>query len=136
MIDIIGILRWIRRRVEQIFEIVSSMLRLTETGGTITTDGTVQDIWISETPMGVFFPRKFQIDLTNMAVADSIRLSLNYRINPTGAKKKKDDQVYTGVQDPLLINIELEPNRYGIQITIERLAGADQSYDWCVFTGV
>lgn len=136
MIDIVGRVRWIRDRANQIFDLANAIFTLTETGGTITTDGSEQDVYINETPLGVFFPRKFQIDLTDMAAADTIRLRLYYRINATGNKIKKDELSFTGVQDPALINIELEPNRFGIQITIERLAGADQDYDWAVFFGV
>lgn len=136
MIDIVGRIRWIRDRANQIFDLVVAILTLTETGGTITTTAAEQDVYINETPAGVFNPRKFQIDLSNMAAADTIRLRVSYRINTDGDKKKKDERQFTGVQDPTLINIELEPNRFGIQVTIQRLAGADQDYDFCVFYGV
>ncbi|GAJ17386.1 unnamed protein product, partial [marine sediment metagenome] len=95
MIDIVGRVRWIRNRANQIFDLVTAIFTLTETGGTITTDGTEQDIYINETPLGVFNPRKFQIDLTNMVAADTIRLRLYYRINATGDKHKKDELQYT-----------------------------------------
>jgi len=37
---------------------------------------------------------------------------------------------YVGVIDPAEITIDLEPNRYGIKVTIEKTAGTDRSYDW------
>ncbi len=51
MIDKIGVLRWIRNRAEQIFEITGSILRLTETGGTLTTTGAEQTVYENNNPL-------------------------------------------------------------------------------------
>lgn len=134
MIDIVGRVRWIRDKVNQLFALVNAIFTLTETGGNITTDGNEQDVYRIETPLGNFEPRVVQIDFTNNTAADSIRIRVYYRINPTGNLIKKDEFLVTGAQDPALINVELEPNRYGIRVSMQRLAGGALSYDWCAFT--
>lgn len=139
MIDKIAVLRWIRNRVEQIFEIVGSILRLTETGGTLTTDGTEQNLYISETPLGVYKPIKVQIDFTNQTGLETTIARVYYRISPPpGGWVKKDERTFEGGMDAgmdeyNLVNIELEPNRFGIKVTLERTAGGAQAYPWTVF---
>jgi hypothetical protein len=116
-----------------IFDIVNASLVTTETGGTITTDGTEQDVYINNAPAGVFEPLKVQIDCTLMQAGDTIVLREKYRITPGGAFVKKDEVTLVGVQDPELKNIELEPNRFGVEVTIQRTAGGDRDYPWAVF---
>ena len=136
MIDKISVLRWTRRRVEQIFEIVGSILSLTETGGTLTTDGNEQDVYRIETPLGVFSPKKVMIDFTNQTVAETVVIRTYYRIKSGGSLRLKDQIVFEGVQALPLKNIELEPNRFGIQVTLQRTLGGAIAYDWCVFAGI
>lgn len=133
MIDLIGTLRWIYKKVNQIFSLVNALLVLQETGGSITTDGTEQEVYRVETPMGVFEPAKVQIDFSNNTAAETIRVRVRYRITGGGAFILKDEMVFAGVQDPALKNIELEPNRHGIRVSIERLAGGAWAYEWAVF---
>ncbi len=137
-IDLIGTLRHIYRRVNQIFNLVNAILTLTETGGTVATPviNTEYDVYINETPLGVFLPKKVQINFSNQTVNETVIVRLYYRINPTGDKEKKDELAFDGVQEPVLKNIKLEPNRYGVRISIERIAGASKGYDWCVFKKV
>lgn len=134
MIDKIGVLRWIRNRVEQIFEIVGSILRLTETGGSLTADGTEQTVIIIDTPLGVFDPRKVKIDMSNMTWGDTTILRWYERLQSGGALILKDEDRFEGPQDTLpdspITNIELEPNRFGIQITLEQIAGVNRIYPW------
>lgn len=119
--------------VRAIFDIVNASLVTTETGGTLTTTGALQDLYINNAPAGVFEPLKVQIDLTPMLAADTIVLQESYRIETGGGFILKDTLTFAGVQASPLKNIELEPNRYGIQITIQRTAGADHPYAWAVF---
>jgi len=56
-----------------------------------------------------------------------------YRIVGAAAYILQDSVTYAGVLDPDLINIDLEPNRYGIQVTIEKTAGTNRAYPWEVF---
>jgi len=135
MIDPIGTFRHIYQRVNQIFYMVNAILTLTETGGTVATTviNTEYDIYINETPLGAFSPKKVQIDFSAQTVNEIVIVRLYHRINPTGDKEKKDELAFDGVQEPVLKNIKLEPNRYGVRVSIERIAGDSKSYDWCVF---
>jgi len=103
---------------------------LEETGGTLTTDGTEQDLYINTAPAGIFRPVCVKIDFTNHTAGETVVLRTYYRIAPGGALIEQDAVTYAGVQDPLLINIDLEPNRYGISVTIEKTIGTNRAYDW------
>lgn len=116
-----------------IFAIVNAMLVLTETGGTVTTTGGEDDVYINDAPAGVFEPRKVMIDFTNQTAAETVVVRTYYRIKSLGNYIKKDEETFADVQDPPLINVELEPNRFGIKVTIERTAGVAKDYDWCSF---
>ena len=121
------------QRLIDIFNIVNAILVTTETGGTITTSGAEQNVYINNAPAGVYEPLKVMIDFTNQTAVETVVVRTYYRINPTGNLIKKDEVTFVGVQDPALINVELEPNRYGIQVTMERTAGAALDYDFAVF---
>jgi len=118
------------QRLIDIFNLVNAMLVTTEAGGTVNTDGTEQDVYINNAPAGVYEPLKVLIDFTNQTAAETVIVRTYYRIRPAGAMIQKDELTFAGVQALPLKNIELEPNRYGIQVTIQRIAGAAQDYDW------
>jgi hypothetical protein len=119
------------QRLIDIFNLVNAMLVTTETGGTITTDGTVQDVYINNAPAGVFEPLKVMVDLSGMTVAETVVIRTYYRIRPGPAiMKQKDEVVFQGVQGLPLKNIELEPNRYGIQVTLECTVGGPIDIPW------
>jgi len=113
-------------------ELLNSTLVLTETGGTVTTTGpgTEDVVYINDDPQGEYKPEKVVIDFSNQTVDETVVARLYYRIKEGGAYIKEDSETFIGVQDPALINIELEPNRFGIKVTIERSAGAAKVYDW------
>lgn len=135
MIDIVGRARWVRDKVNALFALADATLQLQETGGTITTTGAEQEVYRVETPLGVFEPITLQIDFSENTAAETIRIRVYYRVDPaTGADFiKKDEMVFAGVQDPKLKNIELEPNRLGVRVTLERLVGGAKDYVWAVF---
>lgn len=133
MIDPIGTLRHIYSRANQIFEMVVAILTLQETGGSITTDGAEQDLYRNETPLGVFQPLKLQIDMTAQTAAETVVVRVYYRIWGGGGMVKKDEVTYAGAQDPDLKNVELEPNRHGVRVSLQRTAGGAQPYPWAVF---
>lgn len=117
-------------RVNQIFDLENAELILTETGGTITTDGTLQTLYINDAPAGVYEPKKIQLDFTAQTAAETLVLRESYRIKSTGNYIEKDAVTFTGVQSPLLKNITLEQNRFGTKVTLERTAGVAKDYDW------
>lgn len=116
--------------VRNIFDIVNAGLVTTETGGTLTADGTEQDVYINNAPASVYEPLIVNIDCTNMAAGDSVILRVYYRIAPGGNMIKKDQITLNGDQDPDLKNVILEPNRYGVQVTLEQTAGVNRDFDW------
>jgi len=116
--------------VDNIFDLVNAILMLMETGGTITTTGAVQTVYINDAPAGVFRPKKILIDCTAHLAADTVVVRVYYRIKSGGGLIKEHENTIVGVQDPALIPIDLEPNRFGIQVTVEKTAGANHAYDW------
>lgn len=124
------------QRLIDIFNIVNALLLDAETGGTLTADGTEQTVYINNTPAGIFEPLIVNIDCTNMAAGDVTVLRAYYRIAAGGNLIKKDEVTLNGAQDPDLKNIILEPNRYGVQVTLEQTAGTNRDYDWEAITRI
>lgn len=120
----------IKKIYESVISLLSSILTLTETGGTITTNGTEQDVYINNAPSGVFAPRIVQIDFTNQTAAETVVVREYYRIKTGGGLVMLDEVAFAGVQDPLLRNIELKETRYGIKVTMEKTGGANKDYDY------
>jgi len=117
--------------INLISALVNATLVLKETGGTLTADGTEQVLVIADPPMGNFKPTKIKVDCTNMAWGDSIILRWYERITGApGAWIKKDELQLDDVQVPPLKNIELEPNRHGIKVTLQQIAGVNRNYLW------
>ena len=115
-------------------EVTDAEAILTETGGTITTDGTEQTVYVNENPAGIFEPRVFKLDFTNQTAAETVEIKTYYKIAFGGAYIKDGDTAFAGVQDPLLKNVHLEPTRFGVKVTIEQTAGQEyHAYAWEVF---
>ena len=119
--------------VDAIREVTDAESVLEETGGTLTTNGNVQTIYINNAPAGVFRPVCLKIDMTAQTVTETVLVRTNYRIIPGGALIEQDEVTFAAAQDPDLKNIDLEPNRYGISVTVEKTAGTDRAYPWEVF---
>lgn len=137
LLVLIGIIDEIVDKIEEdtmaIREITDGEAILTETGGTITTDGTEQTVYVDESPAGIFEPRIFKLDFTNHTAAETVKVKTYYKIKSGGGYVKDSDTQYAGVQDPLLKNHHLEPTRFGVKVTIEKTAGNNKAYDWEVF---
>ncbi len=112
----------------------SAMSILDETGGNLTTTGAEQNLYIENTPTGVFVPICIDIDFTNHTAAETVVLRYYKRQYSGGAWVEFDEQEFAGVQDPLGKTITMLPNRYGIKITIEKTGGANKAYRWSVYT--
>lgn len=134
MIDKIGLLRWVRARVNHLFDIANAQLRLTETGGSITADGTEQTVAIIDVPTGSFKPLKMKIDMTNMDWGDSTVVKWYERLVDGGGLVEKDEERFDGPQNIMPLspvkNIELEPNRFGIRVSLQQVAGTNRAYPW------
>lgn len=111
--------------------LIAAILVTSETGGEhTTTDNAEHDIYINFAPAGVFEPLKVMIDFTNQLAASIVVIRTYYRIRAGGDLILKDEVTFAGLISPELINVELEPNRFGIQVTMQRTAGVDIAYDW------
>jgi len=105
----------------------------TETGGTITSDDSEQDVYINNAPEGVYVPNYVSIDFTNNTAAQSAVIK-QYRRYKTGGDWILIDQSdpIVGLPDPAGVDVELKPNRYGIKVTLD-VTGAAKTYDWTAF---
>ena len=119
--------------VDAIESIVVAEAVLEETGGTLTTDGTEQNVYINNAPGGVYEPRWFNINFTNHTVTETVVLRTYYRTADGGAWVRDDNETIVGVPVNLLIAIQLKPNRYGARVTIEKTVGTNRAYVWEVF---
>ncbi len=120
--------------VNAIREVTDSEAILTEVAGQITTDGTEQNVYVNVAPAGVFRPICVKIDMTNQTATETVVLRTYYQIALGGALVLQDTVTYAGVVSPELINIDLEPNRYGIAVTIQNtVIGTHRAYDWEAF---
>lgn len=109
---------------------------LTETGGTLTTDGAEQILYINEAPAGVFLPRVLKINTTNHTVTETIIVREYYRISPAGAWLEHEAKTYLGAIPRDEITVRLDPNRYGIKVTMRKIGGTNRAYIWEVFCEV
>lgn len=111
-------------------DLSDSLQVLTETGGTITTDGSEQTVYTNNAPAGLFTPVIFLIDFTNTTAGETVLVREYYRIKLGGNYIEFNETSYAGVQDPNLKIHSLFDNRYGIKITVEKTGGANKDYDW------
>ncbi len=107
---------------------------LTETGGTLTADGTEQNVYVNNAPAGVYRPICVKIDLTNQTAAETVVLKTYYRIAAGGGWLQDDAVTYAGVPTVPLINIELLPTRFGVRVTLEKTGGTNRAYPWEAFS--
>jgi hypothetical protein len=115
-------------------QIISSLLAiqaLKETGGSVTTDGNEQIVYQNDAPVATWSPRCVKIDFTAHTATESITVKTYYRIVSAGGYILQDSVSWT-LSVPLepLVNIGLEPNRWGIKVTIQKTAGTNRAYPW------
>ena len=116
--------------VTDIKAVTDGLPTLSETGGTVTTDGTEQNVYVNEAPAGVFRPMCVKLDCTNQTATETVVIRTYYRIAPAGAYVLQDTLTFVGAISPELVNIDLEPNRYGVRVTLELTAGTNREYTW------
>ena len=103
---------------------------LSETGGTLTSSAAEQNVIIVDAPSGIFEPKCVKIDLTNMIAGDTVVIKLYYRIKSGGSYILEDSDTFNDDVSPALINIDLTPNRYGFNVTLQQTAGTNRNYDY------
>ena len=120
------------QRLADILSYLGGLLVLTETGGTVTTTGDEQTLYIADAPT-LFRPDTFAIDRTAMAAGDKASLRVYYRIKADGnyILHSKDD--WQDDVSPDLFSVKLLPNRYGVKVTLQETDGSHRGYDWSAF---
>ena len=113
--------------------LIASMLTLTETGGTITTTGALQVLFIHDAPSGVYSPKSLAIDFTNQFGGTTVEIGLHHRIKSGGNYRLIDSLSFVGIQTNKLKIIDLTDNRFGLYLTIQKTAGVNYDYDFEVF---
>ena len=116
--------------VRIILAAANALAVLEETGAALTSDGTEQILYVNEAPAGVFRPMCVKLDCTNQTATETVVIRTYYRIAPAGAYVLQDMLTFVGAISPELLNIDLEPNRYGIRVTLELTAGTNREYTW------
>jgi len=120
--------------IDTIRAVIDGLPTLSETGGTVTTDGTEQNVYINATPLGVFNPICVNINCTNQTAGETIIIRLYYDNAPGGAGLiLADTLTFAGLVSPEMIIIDLKPNRYGVKVTIEKTVGTNRDYPWEAF---
>lgn len=84
--------------------------------------------------MGSFKASKLKISLSNMDWGDTVIIRWLERLSSGGVWDLKDRMDFSGPQDVVPDspekNIELEPNRFGIWITLQQTAGTYRDFTW------
>ena len=134
-----GSYKTLDNKITDTYDLANAELTDIETGGTITTDGSEQVVWENNAPAGIFEPLIFKIDTTALTAVgpDSVTVRVYERIKSGGnlilaepVDQAGNATVYTNVQTNPLKAVVLNPNRFGVRVTIERTAGADHAYVW------
>jgi hypothetical protein len=108
----------------------SSMITFTRSSGTIAANGTEQTVYENAAPTANWIPDNLYIDLTNMALGDTIDIKVYCIIKVGGSYVLFDSQNYTGAQSVDGITIKGVPNRYGYKVTLQQTAGTNRNYDY------
>jgi len=118
--------------VDAIRAITDAEAILEETGGELTTDGTLQTIYVNNAPAGVWAPRWFGMDFANQTVTETVRIIVSYREAPAGPWVVDDRETIVGIPVSAGIWVQLKENRYGLLITVEKTVGTNRAYDWTI----
>ncbi len=110
--------------------VIDALPVLAPVGGTITSDGTEQDVYINNAPAGVFKPIVVLIDLTLSQAGETIDIVEYYRLTDGGAWVQADTNTHAGVIASPCIVVNLEPTEFGVRVTLERTAGVARDYPW------
>jgi len=110
-----------------------AMAVLENAGGTITTDGLEQSVFLITTPAGVFKAINVEIDFTNQTAAETVTIRTYYRMLAGGLPILQDTLVFAGVVSPEKVTIALDPNRFGVEVTMQSDADDGLTYDWEAF---
>ncbi len=122
--------------VTDIMTVTDGLPTLTNAVGIATTTviNTEYNLYVLAAPLGVYRPILVTVNFLNQAAGETVILRTYRRDTDGGVWSLVDETLpIVGVQDPVLLKIVLDPNRYGMRTTIERTAGAIRDYPWSAF---
>jgi len=101
---------------------------------TTTVINTEYSLYINNAPLGVFKPVLVTVNFLNQTATETVILR-KYRRDTDGGVWSLFDESdpIIGVQSPVLIGVNLGPNRFGVRLTIERTGGTARAYPWASF---
>jgi hypothetical protein len=86
-----------------------------------------------DSPGQNFSPKRFIIDLTEMAASDTLLVKRYYRIESGGSYILEANDSYSDAQAIDLVSFDLHENRHGIKITTTQTAGTARDWAWEVY---
>lgn len=122
--------------LQSIFDIVDAIPDLTRVGGTHDQSdaaGTEDTVWIMDAPGGNFVPKRFVIDLSELAAGDDLDVNIYYRIESGGSYVLESTELHEDDLAVDLISYDLHENRFGIKITTTMDAGTARDFPWEVY---
>ena len=114
--------------------IISALPTLNVTDGTVSTNGAAEVVvYEYAAPPATFKPICVKVDFSLHGVTETVVLRTYYKIKTGGTYRLQDEATYAGLVSPVLVNIDLEPNRWGVKVIIAKTAGTNRNYDFEVF---
>ena len=112
-------------------DLISAMGILEETGGIITSIlGAEVTVYRNNAPHSVFTPKVVKISVSAHTATETITIREYYRNVSGGALELYDWRTYVGDIIAEGINVRLDPNRFGVEVTLELDAGTPRTYTW------
>lgn len=123
---------WSAETLKAIYDLVDALMDASETGGTLSANGSEQTVYEQASPSAIWNPCVVYIDLTNMAASDAITVKEYVKIKSGGSYLLLDAKDYENAQTRKAINISPvgRTNRYGYKVTLEQTAGTNRDFDW------
>lgn len=120
-----------------IFNEVSSLMTSRVLAGTCTAadaTGTENELF-AHIPVGIAKPLVVKINLDNLVAGDAVAIKLYYQMSSGGGWVQEDYQSYGGIDGGLtngnkLITVHLDPNPFGVRITLTQSDGTARSFVW------
>ena len=122
--------------VDAIRAVTDAMPVLTAGVGVATTTviNTEYDLYVNNAPLGVYKPILLTVNFLYQQAGETVIIRRYRRDTDGGVWSLLDtSDPYVGVQDPVLVKVDLEAVRFGIRNTIERTGGTARAYPWAAF---
>lgn len=101
--------------------------------GSVTADGTEQNVVLDEVAGNPSRYLEGYIDLNNMAAGDTVVIRQYMSLVTPVAYRKYAEETYTGAQTLPGLFIVTKPGRYGIRLTLQQTAGTYRSFQYQFF---